>query len=91
MVFREHMKRSAEFLNKTHTGSGIKFDPSWVQYSPGAIKRLLAEFVPTLLFEDGTDLFFPTPSYEVIKSAMNRRGATVHDVPLDSLEWPLVC
>jgi LL-diaminopimelate aminotransferase len=72
----------AEFLNQTHTGSGIKFDPSWVQYSPGAIKRLLAEFVPTLLFEDGTDLFFPTPSYEVIKSAMNRRGATVHDVPL---------
>lgn len=55
---------------------------SWVQYSPGAIKRALAEFIPTLLFDSDTVLIFPTPGYPVIKSEMNRRGAQIVDVPM---------
>ena len=72
----------AEFLDNQHSGSSIDFTPDWVQYSPGSIKRLLAEYLPTLLFDDRTDLFFPTPGYGVIKSDMNKRTAKVHDVPL---------
>lgn len=54
----------------------------WVQYSPGSIKRLLSEYIPTLLFDSDTVLIFPTPGYPVIKSDMNKREATVVDVPM---------
>jgi len=72
----------AEYLNLLYSDSGVKFTPDWVQYSPGAIKRLLAEFVPSVLFSNDTILFFPDPSYGVIKSAINKRGAKIIDVPL---------
>lgn len=72
----------ADFLNRVHPGGGVTFDPAWVQYSPGSIKRLLAEYIPAALFENGVQLFFPTPGYGVIKDPINRHGAQVHDIPL---------
>jgi aspartate/methionine/tyrosine aminotransferase len=53
-----------------------------VQYSPGSIKRLLAEYIPATLFDENTLVIFPTPGYGVITSDMNTRGATVSSVPL---------
>jgi aspartate/methionine/tyrosine aminotransferase len=53
-----------------------------VQYSPGGIKRPLAEYVPTAFFEDESVLVFPTPSYEVISSRKNLRGAQVVNVTM---------
>lgn len=72
----------ATYLNAEHPGSGVTFDEKWVQHSPGSIKRLLAEYIPSLLFEKGTSLIFPAPGYGVIKSNINRRGAEAHDVSL---------
>ncbi|MES2314696.1 MAG: aminotransferase class I/II-fold pyridoxal phosphate-dependent enzyme [Patescibacteria group bacterium] len=76
-------ERLAVFLNQQHIDGGVVFDTSWVQYSPGSIKRLLAEFIPALLFGSGTSLFFPDPSYAVIKSDINRRDATVINIALE--------
>jgi len=61
-----------------------RFDHDWVQYSPGAIKRALAEFIPTAFFEkERKDLLvFPTPGYPVIKSPMNNREIEVQEVPM---------
>ena len=63
----------------------------WIQYSPGAIKRALAEYVPAAFFT-GTDttmtgrrrtqLLFPTPGYGVIRDDINNRGADVTSIPL---------
>ena len=72
----------AEFLNTMHPGSGVKFDKSWVQYSPGSIKRALAEFMPATFFDKDTLLFFPDPSYAVVKSDINKRGAVIGTIPL---------
>jgi aspartate/methionine/tyrosine aminotransferase len=71
----------ATYLNRFE-GSGVIFDKNWVRYSPGAIKRALAEYVPTTLFDDMTQLIFPTPGYPVIKSPMNIRGAEFVDSPM---------
>lgn len=64
----------------TQNGKGLTAD--WVQYSPGAIKRALAESIPTLLFDQNTELIFPTPSYQVITSPMNSRGVPIVYFPL---------
>ncbi len=64
----------------TEDGKGLTED--WVQHSPGSIKRMLAEYLPTLFFEDRTTLLFPSPSYQVIASPMNRRGAVLLNAPL---------
>lgn len=69
----------AEFLNKRY---GVELTPDWVQYSPGAIKKALSVYVPTLLFDEDSFLLFPTPGYPIIKNSMNARGATCYDVPL---------
>jgi len=75
--------RLAAFLNQQHTQGAVVFNNSWVQYSPGSIKRLLAEFIPALLFESGTNLIFPDPSYGVIKSDINCRGSKVINIALE--------
>ncbi|OGY52019.1 MAG: hypothetical protein A3J59_03820 [Candidatus Buchananbacteria bacterium RIFCSPHIGHO2_02_FULL_56_16] len=64
----------------------------WVQYSPGAIKRALAEYIPAAFFiNEGsptsrrqTQLLYPKPGYGVIKDAINRRGAIVTEIPLEN-------
>lgn len=64
----------------TEDGNGLTAD--WVQHSPGSIKRALAEYIPTLLFEQGVQLLFPSPSYQVIGSPMNRGSVRFVEVPL---------
>lgn len=64
----------------TESGSDLTVD--WVQHSPGSIKRALAEYIPTLLFGEGSTLLFPSPSYQVIASPMNRGGASLKNAPL---------
>ena len=61
---------------------GNKLTADNVQYSPGAIKRALAEYLPTAFFDEETILLMPSPSYEVITSPMNCRDASVVKVPL---------
>ncbi|MDX9893758.1 MAG: aminotransferase class I/II-fold pyridoxal phosphate-dependent enzyme [Patescibacteria group bacterium] len=72
----------ADWLNFRFGGGRNPFTPDWVQYSPGAIKMALSTYLPTLLFEPTTKLFFPTPGYGVVKSPMNACGAQISDVPL---------
>lgn len=72
----------AACLNSRYTEKQVQFTSEWVQYSPGSIKRALAEFVPSLLFDAETKLIFPTPGYPVIKSPMNNRQAKVRDIPM---------
>ena len=64
----------------TEDGKGLTAD--WVQHSPGSIKRALADYLPTLLFEERVNLLFPSPGYLVIGSKMNRRHVNFVDVPL---------
>lgn len=73
--------------------NGRPWSADWVQYSPGAIKRALAEFIPTLFFQDNANLIFPTPGYPVIKSKMNSQGILCNDVPLvfDGSRWLIDC
>ena len=80
----------AEYLNSRYD-SPTTFTADWVQYSPGSIKRALSEYVPTLLFDAGTTVVFPTPGYPVMKSDMNRYDAGVLDVPLnyDGTRWTI--
>ena len=81
----------AEYLNVAHPGLAGTLTEDNVQHSPGSIKRLLAEYIPSLFFEMGTHLIFPTPGYGVIKDEINCRRATVHNVPLicDDGQWKL--
>ncbi len=72
----------ADWLNARFGNGQTPFTRDMVQYSPGAIKRALAEFLPTLLFAPNNKLFFPTPGYPVIKSPMNARNIRVNDVAL---------
>ncbi|GIX07385.1 MAG: aspartate aminotransferase [Candidatus Poribacteria bacterium] len=72
----------AEYLNRRFPDATVEFTADWVQYSPGSIKRALAEYLPTLFFDTQTVLLFPTPGYPVVKSPMNRYDAEVVDVPL---------
>lgn len=74
-------KGIAEYLNVMYPGSSVKFTEDWVQYSPGSIKRALAEFMPSLLLDKDTLLLFPDPSYAVIKSDINKRGALIKSIP----------
>lgn len=68
-----------------------RLTPDWVQYSPGSIKRALAEYIPSAFFagpgsatgQRPTQLLFPAPGYGVIKDAINRRGAMVTGIPLE--------
>lgn len=60
----------------------ISLDPENVQYSPGSIKRALAEYIPAAFFDQDTLLIMPTPGYGVITAAENCRGAKVVEVPL---------
>ena len=71
-------------LRRLFPGLPNGFNRDWVQYSPGAIKRALAEFIPTAFFEKerGDLLVFPTPGYPVIKSPMNNREIEVQEVPM---------
>jgi len=64
----------------TEDGKGLTAD--WVQHSPGSIKRALAEYIPTLLFDKNVQLLFPSPSYQVIGSPMNRGPVRFIEVPL---------
>ncbi|MEI8337598.1 MAG: aminotransferase class I/II-fold pyridoxal phosphate-dependent enzyme [bacterium] len=74
----------ADYLNRNFSSSVTSpFTPDWVQYSPGSIKRLLAEYIPSALFDENTVLFFPDPGYGVIKSAINNHGATVKNIPIN--------
>jgi aspartate/methionine/tyrosine aminotransferase len=84
--FPDTHEHIARFLSDKYK---IDIGADEVQYSPGAIKRLLAEYVPTAFFDEKTCLVFPTPGYGVIKSPMNRRGAKVIDLPLKrtNLGW----
>jgi aspartate/methionine/tyrosine aminotransferase len=81
------------FLNKKHPEGSVQFTPDWVQYSPGSIKRMLGEYIPSLLFDKTTHLFFPTPGYGVIKDPINTRDAIVHNVPLvfSGGRWHIDC
>lgn len=72
----------AAYLNERFADGRSVLTEANVQYSPGSIKRALAEYIPTLLFDRSKYLIFPTPGYPVIKSPMNIRGAEVRDVPL---------
>jgi aspartate/methionine/tyrosine aminotransferase len=81
----------AERLNRRYPDITQRLTPEWVQYSPGSIKRALAEYVPTLLLEGSSHLVFPTPGYPVIKSPLNRRGAAASDLPMafDGERWSI--
>jgi len=74
-------QRIAQVIAKRYLAAG-HIDERWVQYSPGAIKRLLAEYIPSAFFDCNLELVFPTPGYGVIKDKINRRGAKVTDLPL---------
>jgi len=69
----------AGYLLERFPRGSVFFSEECVQYSPGAIKRALAEYIPTLFFDNQSLLFFPTPGYPVIKSDMNRRNAVSVD------------
>ncbi len=77
-------KEIVRALVAQHSGLPAGFGPDWVQYSPHGIKGLLAETVPTALFQKdrGDLLVFPVPGYAVINSSMNRRGIEVQEIPL---------
>lgn len=62
--------------------SSEELTAEWVQYLPGSIKRALGEYLPTLFLNESIALLFPTPSYQVIASPMNRRDAALVEVPL---------
>ncbi|MDD2807289.1 MAG: aminotransferase class I/II-fold pyridoxal phosphate-dependent enzyme [Patescibacteria group bacterium] len=81
-VFCDTHTLIAAWLNKRFANGQTRFDRNWVQYSPQAIKGALAEILPTLLFEEGTKVVFPTPGYGVIANPKNIRGATVSNQPL---------
>jgi aspartate/methionine/tyrosine aminotransferase len=72
----------ALYLNSRFHGPGVEFTKNHVQYSPGSIKRLLANYVPGVLFDTDTTLVFPKPSYGVIASDINRQGAKLVTVDL---------
>ena len=80
--FQETNTEISEILTERHSALPKGFNSDWVQYSPGAIKRALSEYIPTAFFQKKDILFFPTPGYPVIKSRMNNRGITVHDVTM---------
>jgi aspartate/methionine/tyrosine aminotransferase len=84
--FPDTHKHIAQFLSDKYL---IDIGEDEVQYSPGAIKRALAEYIPTAFFDEKTCLVFPTPGYGVIKSPMNRRGAKVIDLPLKRISLGL--
>lgn len=67
-------------------GSNMQFDlaPDMVQYSPGSIKRALAEYIPKAFLDSNTLLIMPDPSYGVLAEPQNRNGAFVVKVPLIS-------
>lgn len=75
-------ERLAAHLNQEYSSGGVAFTREWVQYSPGGIKRPLAEYIPTVFFDSNATLIFPAPSYGVIKDPKNNRGAQVIDVPM---------
>lgn len=81
----------AAYLWKMHPAGKVSFTTDWVQYSPGSIKRALAEYIPTALFGPDSCLFFPTPGYGVIKDPKNKRGVKVVDVPmvLQNGQWDI--
>lgn len=76
----------SDYLNQVHPITRGVFTPDWVQYSPGAVKRALAEYIPTVLFEPGALLLFPAPGYPVITDPKNNRGAEVHTVPMTYID-----
>ena len=78
----EMLVRAIQARHSVVTEDGKSLTADWVQHSPGSIKRALAEYIPTLLFDQQTKLIFPSPSYQVMASAMNRRGVKVLAVPL---------
>ena len=55
----------------------------WVQYSPGAIKRALAEYIPAAFFEKSGLLIFPTPGYGIIKNPINNKGINVLNINME--------
>lgn len=71
-------------LTTQFPGLPAGFNPDWVQYSPGSIKRLLAEYIPTAFFQKEREdlLVFPTPGYPVIRSPMNNQGIEVQELPM---------
>ena len=89
--FQDTHEAIAEYLSRRHEGMPVQLGADWVQYSPGSIKRALAEYLPTLLFDENSALLFPTPGYPVIKSALNARGAEPIDAPMrrDGKRWTL--
>jgi len=66
----------ANFLNNHQPNLPFGITPEHVQYSPGSIKRLLAEFIPSALFDKDKSgyLIFPIPGYGVMKDPINIRG-----------------
>jgi len=70
------------YLKRQSLGLPDNFDVSWVQYSPGAIKRALGEYIPSTFFAPEEWLIFPTPSYPVIASSINNRGIRVYELQL---------
>ena len=68
-------KEICAFLERRIRNLPSGFSPEWVQYSPGSIKRALAEIIPTALFNKEDLLIFPAPGYPVISSSMNTYGA----------------
>jgi aspartate/methionine/tyrosine aminotransferase len=55
----------------------------WVQYSPGSIKRALAEYIPTAFFGKENLLIFPDPGYGIIKNPMNNKGIQVLNINME--------
>ncbi len=80
--FQDTHEAIAAYLNKRRPDSPVQLNADWVQYSPGSIKRCLAEYLPSVLFDENSTLIFPVPGYPVIKSALNKRGADAIDAPM---------
>lgn len=83
-IFKSTHEQLAEYLYRRFSGSNFQFTPDCVQYSPGSIKRALAEFIPSTFFDPKTVLFFPAPGYPVIKDPKNNRGAIIQDIAMEN-------
>ncbi|KPJ55921.1 hypothetical protein AMJ49_06065, partial [Parcubacteria bacterium DG_74_2] len=54
-------KEICDAIKKKHKNLPKGFNKDWVQYSPGSIKRALAEYIPSTFFSDRVLIIFPTP------------------------------
>ncbi len=79
----------ADWVSAMHDHTSF-VDSEWVQYSPGAIKRALAEYIPTAFIDHDTYVMAPDLGYPVMTSPMNMSGKHIQlPVECNDGDWEL--